>query len=90
MTDDELLKAMGLSDEELRDLLARTDAFFQELGRSERKVVKETMPSIAEAAKTFGRDVTPAELTKFLKARAPRDALFIAGYFGSSRKSSKP
>jgi len=88
MTDDQILKALGLSDEELRELLARTDTFVRQLIPRERKVVNGSLPTASEAAKTFGDDLTPAQLTKFLNARLPANPV-ITGVLSAVRSPKK-
>jgi hypothetical protein len=85
MTDDQILKEMGLSDGDFRDLLAKTDTFVRQLNPSQQKV----LPTPSDAAATLGGGVTPDQLTAFIRARAPQHGTIIAGYFGSNRAKPK-
>jgi hypothetical protein len=86
MTDDQILDKIGLSDGDFRDLVAKTQAFAQQLNPSQQKV----LPTAAEAAATLGGGVTPDQLTGFVKARAPQHPTIVAGFFAASRPTPKP
>jgi hypothetical protein len=52
---EELLEKLGLSDDELRDLLDKfRDKFLYNLNRNQLKVVKRTLPSLCEAQAWLG------------------------------------
>jgi hypothetical protein len=64
MTHDEMLKRLGLSDEELKELLQKFDKFHKSLNDRQRAVIDRSLPTTAATAKTFGATVTPAHLQK--------------------------
>ena len=64
MTRDEMLKRLGLSDEELKDLLHKFVKFHKSLNDHQKAVIDRSLPTTAAAAKTFGATVTPAHLQK--------------------------
>lgn len=72
VTNDELLKKLGLTDAELRDLQAKHHQFVSGLTASQKKSVAQSLPTAEEAAKTLGPGVTPSHLERFIRARAPR------------------
>jgi hypothetical protein len=79
MTQEELLKAIGLSADELRDLQAKFDAFFSSLNKHQQAVVKRSLPTIAESLQALRPDVTERELEEFFKG--PGDKAPIVAYF---------
>jgi hypothetical protein len=63
MTSDEMLKRMGFTDRGMLDeLLAKYQKFHDDLKPEQQTVLKRSLPSIEEAAKSFGPDVTPKDL----------------------------
>jgi hypothetical protein len=62
MTRDEMLKRLGLSDEELKDLLHKFVKFHKSLNDHQKAVIERSLPTTAAAAKTFGPTVTPEHL----------------------------
>jgi hypothetical protein len=79
MTQEELLKAIGLSAAELRDLQDKFHTFFSSLNKHQQAVVKRSLPTIAQSLAALRPDVTERELEKFFQG--PEDTPPIAGYF---------
>lgn len=62
MTRDEMLKRMGLTSDGLNDLLKQYREFHDKLKPEQQSVLKRSLPSLEDAAKSFGPDVTPKDL----------------------------
>jgi len=58
----EMLAKMHISDEELKDLMKKFGAFFRSLSKDQQGVMRRSMLTLEQTAKTFGDDVTPREL----------------------------
>jgi hypothetical protein len=58
MTHPEMLKKLGLSAEEHKELMSKFSTFYSSLSESQKTVVRHTMPSAEQAAKSFGPGVT--------------------------------
>jgi hypothetical protein len=67
MTREEMLKQMGLTHEELKDLLHKLRQLHASLNEHQRAVLTRSLPTPSRAAKTFGADVTAEDLEKFLR-----------------------
>jgi hypothetical protein len=67
MTKEEFLSRLGLSSHEFRELVRKFIHFLDRLTEAERAAVLRSMPTIAEAARSFGPDVTSDELGNILK-----------------------
>ena len=67
MTREEMLKRMGLSSDELSELLQKLGALYVSLNERQRAVLNRSLPTHSAAAKTFGASVTAADLQKLLK-----------------------
>jgi hypothetical protein len=68
MTREEMLKKMGLTSEELTDLMQQLAQLRASLNDAQRAVLDRSLPTHSTAAKTFGADVTAGDLQKLLKA----------------------
>ena len=66
MTKREFLDQLGLSNEEFRDLIRKFVHFLEPMNEAQRDAVRRSMPTIAEAAKSFGPDVTQDSLGEML------------------------
>jgi hypothetical protein len=64
----EMLKRMGLSEPELKDLLAHFRHFYSHLNERQKKVVRRSLPSLEQAAKTFGPGVSPDQMQELFDA----------------------
>jgi len=58
----EMLAKMHISDEDLRDLMKKFGAFFGSLSKDQQGVMRRSMLTLEQTAKTFGDDVTANEL----------------------------
>ena len=85
MTDQEILKKIGLTDHELRDLQAKHAEFAKGLNAHQKKSLAKSLPTSKEAAATLGPGVTPERLEEFIRERAPHaDALVVNNKAGSA------
>ena len=66
MTREEMLKRMELTHEELKELLLKLAELRASLNDRQRAVLDRSLPTQSAAAKTFGADVTAADLNSFL------------------------
>lgn len=72
MTDEDILEKMGLSDEELRELLRKINVFFNNtLNETERGAFLRGLKSVEEAARELDEDVTTERLEKFIREHEP-------------------
>lgn len=62
MTRDQMLKRLGLEEAELKDLLAKYAEFHKKLSPQQRAVITRSLPSVEDATKSFGPDVTAEDL----------------------------
>jgi hypothetical protein len=62
MTRDEMHARLGLSPKDLTDLLNKYRDFHKGLSDAQKAVVTRSLPSIEDAMKSFGPDVTPEDL----------------------------
>jgi hypothetical protein len=72
-----IVKQMGLSEDELRDLLNRFALLFKDLNEAQRRVFSLTLPSLHEALNSFVGDITEEQLLQFLQDRQPSGGDFI-------------
>jgi len=77
IADDEILRRLRLTDQEVRDMEAKFHAFANSLGPAQIRSLKKSTPKVADAAKTVGQDVTAERLEQFIRARAPKDATVV-------------
>jgi hypothetical protein len=64
MTREEMLKRMRLTEEELHHLLKAFRKFYTSLNQRQQAVVKRSLPSLDQAAKSFGPDVKPPDIVR--------------------------
>jgi hypothetical protein len=74
MDRDEMLEKLGVSYEEFRDLLAKLSRLYASLNHRQQVVVRCSMPTLVEAAATFGPDVSAADLERFLEQAWPSES----------------
>lgn len=67
MDDQSILKQLNLSEEDLKDLLAKHQAFLASLNPSQLAAVKASLPTAEQASKSLGPSAE--ELTKFVNTR---------------------
>ena len=58
MTRQEFLGEVGLSNDEFRDLIQKFVSFLEPLNEAQRDAIHRSLPTIAEAARSLGPDVT--------------------------------
>jgi hypothetical protein len=68
VTNAEILKEMGLTDSELRDLLHKTNTYYHSLNEAQRRVILSSQRSTEEAAATLHANVSAEQLEHFLRA----------------------
>ena len=68
MTRQEMLDQMGLTQEELKDLLVKVTKLRADLTEPQRAVFDRSLPTHAAAAETFGPNVTAGNLQELLGA----------------------
>jgi hypothetical protein len=73
-----MLKKLGLTIEEFRDLIQKLDTLNKSLNPAQRAVIERSFPTAAAAATTFGQDVTAAQLQSLL-ATDPTNEPFASG-----------
>lgn len=78
MTHKEMLKRMGLTEEEFRDLLTKFRHFYDLLNANQKAVVTRSLPTLEAAARSFGPDVSVEDMQELLGADA------AGGVFGSN------
>lgn len=79
MTQAELLKELGLTAEEFRDLQRKFDAFFSSLNKPQQAVIKQSLPTVAQSLAALRPDVSERELEEFF--HGPEDTAPIVAYF---------
>jgi hypothetical protein len=62
MTRKEMLERSGLTEKEFFDLTHKFKAFHDSLNPAQRAAVQRSLPTVAEAAASFGPTVTPDQL----------------------------
>ena len=62
MTRSQMLKQMGLTEHQFKHLMESFSKFYNGLDAAQKAVVRRSLPSLAQAAKTFGPDVQPGEM----------------------------
>ena len=67
MTREEMLKQMGLTHEELKDFLLKLAQLRASLNERQQAVLDHSLPTPSKAARTFGADVTAADLERLLR-----------------------
>jgi len=67
MTRQEFLGEVGLSNDEFRDLIQKFVSFLEPLNEAQRDAIHRSLPTIAEAARSLGPDVTQERLGEVLK-----------------------
>lgn len=65
MNRDEMLRKLGLTDAQYRDLMGKLLTFCQSLDDSQKRVVRHNLPNLEEAARSFGPDVSVEDFKRF-------------------------
>ena len=58
----DMLAVLGLSDSEFTDMLQKFNAFLNTLNANQRAVIQNSVPSVSQAAASFGPDVSTADV----------------------------
>ena len=91
MTQKQLLKLLGLTSEEFRDLLQKFADFQKSLNPAQRDAVERSMPTIAQARRSLGGDLTPEQLLDLVrKIQGVHVDDAEGGGFGSKIYKAKP
>ncbi len=77
MTDAQILERMGLTDEQLREVLRKFNEFVEHLEKHERRYVLHGLKSPTEAAAELDEDVKPDRLEKFIREHGPKHGIGI-------------
>ncbi len=78
ITDEEILRQMGLTDDEVRD----AETKFSQLDTAQQETLKHSTPTAESAAETFKPNVTPDRLMHFIRARSPKDTPIVICFNG--------
>lgn len=70
-TREELLRRLGLTDKELRDFLSKFMAFYRSLNEPQKRVIERTLPTLEQAARSFGPDVTVQDIEALVGSEVP-------------------
>lgn len=68
MTHDDMIAKMGLSTEEHRDLMIKFAAFHNSLNANQQRVMERSMPTLEQAAQSFGPGVTTQHIQSLMAA----------------------
>jgi hypothetical protein len=79
MNQADMLKQLGVSQQQLQELLQKFQTFFNSLDSQQQQVVKTSLPSVSQAVAAFGPDATEADLLALFQAdtQHPPVALFL-------------
>jgi hypothetical protein len=81
MSHDEMLRRLGLENkQDLTDLLTQYTTFVNGLIPAYRLILKRSLPSVEEAAASFGPDVTADDLQKFFDEHCDRSGAMFSMY----------
>ncbi len=70
-----MLKQLGVSQQQFKDLLQKFQNFHNSLDEQQRKVVQSSMPNLKQAAAAFGPDVKEDDLHQLFESDAQRPPL---------------
>jgi hypothetical protein len=71
MTDEDILRKIGLSDEELKEFLRKVNEFFNTLNEKERGAFVKGLKSVEQATRELDEDLTPQDLEWFIRRHEP-------------------
>jgi len=71
MTHEAMLKKLGLTEAQFGDLLKKHADFMNNLDTAQQKAVKRSMPTLTEAAASFGPNASVADLRALIKKHKP-------------------
>jgi hypothetical protein len=78
MTRKEMLEKSGLTEDEFQDLVQKFVAFHHSLNTPQRDAIERSLPTVAEAAATFGPGVTAEHLGKAIGIELKRGGTFVS------------
>jgi hypothetical protein len=84
LTKEEILRQMGLTDDEVRDAEAKFAQLVSTLDQAQQKTLKESTPTAESAAQTFTPSLSPEHLMQFIRERSPHDAAIVMIFNGIS------
>lgn len=79
MTNDEMLAQLGLTMDQLLDLLQKLSNFVKNLDSAQLAVVLSSMPTLTQAAALFGPYTSAGDLQRLLQQATPSDAVALIG-----------
>ena len=71
MTHKEMLNKLGVSKDELNDLLTKISDFQKTLGPNQLKLFQGSLPTLQDAAASFGPDANPSTVQDFFNKANP-------------------
>jgi hypothetical protein len=86
MNHDEMLRKLGLNDVQFRDLLAKLNKLMLSLDTKQRDVVTSSLPTLSEAARSFGPGVSESDLEAFLEEAWPADGIAVSNVASTARE----
>jgi hypothetical protein len=88
MNHNEMLKELGMSHAELRELLVKFDTFLKSLNEAQQNALRRSLPTHSEAIKAFGPGLNADELLKLFDGDEahPPVALVLPGRNNRSLK----
>lgn len=67
----DMLTALGLSDHEFTDMLQKFNNFMASLDAKQKNIIQASIPSAAQAAASFGPNVSPADVQNLVTPPVP-------------------
>ena len=77
MTDQQILEKMGLTEDELRDLLRKFNEFVNRLNKAQRAAFLAGIRGKEESTAELDEDVTPRHLEEFMRKYAPHGGILV-------------
>ncbi len=71
MNRDEMLKQLGLTDHEMKDLLEKYRVFKHSLNQGQQEALHRSLPRLEEAVKSFGAEASKEDLHELCCIPAP-------------------
>jgi len=84
MTHEEMLKKLGLTDQQFRDLLKKHSDFLNSLDPAQQAVIKRSTPTLAHAAASFGPGASETDVSDMLKRATPPNATAFINVLGKN------
>jgi hypothetical protein len=77
MNHDEMLSRLKLTEAEFRELLSKFSEFVESLNERQGDLVTASMPTLVQAAASFGPDVDPEDLARLLREFADDGVVIV-------------